>query len=238
MEAALRRQKVKERMERNFKTKIQQLNEQKLLRKEFKQKIQPPAKPKFIELEENFQKQEEEAKEKRKRILGMIKQISKPMNFAQLQEHTIKQDKIQEEFRDRRDKERAAMQLPKMSNYKSKFYQRINEQEQVRKEMEEAKEELKQLMADKKVNYAKYVQECHMPSVSFTKQKQMENLIDRLKHPVRDSTKVSPGSAMLTYSASSYLNRSSTQVMDTVKPPKPRSITAYRSSRSNASSPN
>ena len=59
----------------------------------------------------------------------MIKQISKPMNFAQLQEHTIKQDKIQEEFRDRRDKERAAMQLPKMSNYKSKFYQRINEQE-------------------------------------------------------------------------------------------------------------
>jgi len=37
--------------------------------------------------------------------------------------------------------------------------------------MEEAKEELKQLMADKKINYAKYVQECHKPSVSFTKQK-------------------------------------------------------------------
>lgn len=44
-----------------------------MLRREFKIKIQPPAKPKFIEIEENFQKQENEAQEKRKRILGMIK---------------------------------------------------------------------------------------------------------------------------------------------------------------------
>jgi|688.fasta_scaffold208582_1 hypothetical protein len=56
-----------------------------------------------------------------------------------------------------------------MSNYKSKFYLRIHEQQLVRKEMEEAKEELKQLMLDKKQNYAKYVQECHLPNVSFNK---------------------------------------------------------------------
>ena len=56
-----------------------------------------------------------------------------------------------------------------ISNYKSKFYLRIHEQQLVRKEMEEAKEELKQLILDKKQNYAKYVQECHLPNVSFNK---------------------------------------------------------------------
>jgi len=39
----------------------------------------------------------------------------------------------------------------------------------VRKEMEEAKAELKALLQDKKANYAKYVTDVHKPAVSFSK---------------------------------------------------------------------
>lgn len=58
--------------------------------------------------------------------------------------------------------------------------------------MEEAKAELKDLLAEKKNNYAQYVREMHVPSVSFKKQQEMKNLKDRLKHPVRESHRVSP----------------------------------------------
>lgn len=70
--------------------------------------------------------------------------------------------------------------------------------------MEEAKAELKALLKDKKNNYAQYVKEVHVPSVSFKKQQEMKNLKDRLKHPVRESQRVSPGAAMF------MLNRSNT----------------------------
>ena len=71
--------------------------------------------------------------------------------------------------------------------YRSKFYLRNLEQEQTRKEMEEAKSELKQLLHDKKKSYARYVQDVHRPSTSYNKTKELENMIERIKHPVRSS---------------------------------------------------
>jgi hypothetical protein len=69
--------------------------------------------------------------------------------------------------------------------YKSKFYMRNLEQMQLKREMEEAKAEIKDLLTEKKLNYAQYVRDVHVPSVSFKKQQEMKNLKDRLKHPVR-----------------------------------------------------
>ena len=51
--------------------------------------------------------------------------------------------------------------------------------------MEEAKNELKQLMIEKKNSYARYVSDVHKPTPSLFKSKELENLRDRLKHPVR-----------------------------------------------------
>ena len=51
--------------------------------------------------------------------------------------------------------------------------------------MEEARAELKALLQDKKANYAKYVKDVHTPVVCFTKRVEMQNLMERLKHPVR-----------------------------------------------------
>lgn len=58
---------------------------------------------------------------------------------------------------------------PTKTHYKSKFYLRSIQQDQVRKEMEEAKAELKALLQDKKANYAKYVHDIHKPAISFSK---------------------------------------------------------------------
>ena len=84
-----------------------------------------------------------------------------------------------------------AEEAPKQ--YKSKFYKRTLEQLQYRKEMEEAKAELKLEMMERKLNYAKYVKEMHAPLVSEVKQQEMNDLRRSLKHPVRPSNRVSPG---------------------------------------------
>jgi hypothetical protein len=57
----------------------------------------------------------------------------------------------------------------------------------VRKENEEARAELKEILAEKKQNYAQYVREVHLPSVSLRKQQEMKDLKERLRHPVRQS---------------------------------------------------
>jgi hypothetical protein len=48
-----------------------------------------------------------------------------------------------------------------------------------------AQAEFLPLKKDKKANYAKYVKDVHTPVVSFTKRVEMQNLMERLKHPVR-----------------------------------------------------
>lgn len=69
--------------------------------------------------------------------------------------------------------------------YRSKFYQRNLEQEQTRREMEEAKKELKQLLFEKKKSYSRYVADIHKPNPSSLKSMELKNLKERLKHPVR-----------------------------------------------------
>ena len=78
----------------------------------------------------------------------------------------------------------------------------------MRKEMEEAKEELKALLIEKKTNYAQYVKDVHVPNVSWTKQKELENLMQRIKHPVRESVSNAPGKHVICYKSASNLNRS------------------------------
>ena len=62
--------------------------------------------------------------------------------------------------------------------------------------MEEAKKELKQLLFEKKKSYSRYVADIHKPNASTMKAKELENLRDRLHHPVRQSQRVSPGTIL------------------------------------------
>ena len=62
--------------------------------------------------------------------------------------------------------------------------------------MDEAKKELKQLLFEKKRSYAKYVGDVHKPMPSLIKSKEIENLRERLRHPVRQSNRVTPGTSL------------------------------------------
>ena len=62
--------------------------------------------------------------------------------------------------------------------------------------MEEAKQELKQLLFEKKKSYSRFVQDYHKPSISVIKSKELENLKEGLHHPVRQGQHVSPGTVL------------------------------------------
>ena len=62
--------------------------------------------------------------------------------------------------------------------------------------MEEAKKELKQLLFEKKKSYSRYVGDVHRPNISKIKAKELENLKERLHHPIRMTQKVSPGTSL------------------------------------------
>ena len=59
--------------------------------------------------------------------------------------------------------------------------------------MNEAKEELKQLLDLKKRNYAKYVKQVHEPHRSEKKAQELQLLKEKIHHPVRKSKRISPG---------------------------------------------
>ena len=85
MEAKLRRSSAEERMQTNLQLKKQQHDELIRKTKEFKQKMRQ--KPLYRELEESYQKREQEAQDKKRKILQQIKRINQPINFEELVEH-------------------------------------------------------------------------------------------------------------------------------------------------------
>jgi len=48
-------------------------------------------------------------------------------------------------------------------------------------------------MLARRVNYAKYVKQVHLPSKSMKKEREMQSLISTLKHPVKQAVKFQPG---------------------------------------------
>ena len=69
MEAAVRRQKAKERMEASFKRRQDYEQQFKQVHEEFVTRVRPYLKPKFVELEEKFKRQEEEEANQKKKLL-------------------------------------------------------------------------------------------------------------------------------------------------------------------------
>ena len=116
-------------------------------------------------LEESFEKEMEEEERVRRKKLDMIKLAKRPIDMNKLNEHAMKHDQFiaQMQYKRQADMNRSMVSAATSftPKYRSKFYQRNLEQEQRRKEMEEAKQELKQLLFDKKKSYSRYVADVH-----------------------------------------------------------------------------
>lgn len=65
--------------------------------------------------------------------------------------------------------------------------------ELIEKEEKQQEKEQKQLLIDKKENYARYVKEMHFPHRSPRKIKELDRLVTTLHHPVKSQMKFSPG---------------------------------------------
>jgi hypothetical protein len=79
------------------------------------------------------------------------------------------------------------------NKFRTKTYEEVALIDLQHKEEEETKEEMKKLLIEKKESYAKYVREMHLPPKSVNKEKELQDLIHSLKHPVRHGTKHKPG---------------------------------------------
>lgn len=153
-------------------------------------------------LEESFDKVQQEEERVRKKKLDGIRAAKRPIDINKLNEFALKHDQfiLQMQYKkatsDVGNKSMVSAPTSYTPKYRSKFYQRNLEQEQTRREMEEAKKELKQLLFEKKKSYSRYVGDVHRPNPSQIKSKELENLRDRLHHPIRESVRVSPGTSL------------------------------------------
>lgn len=59
--------------------------------------------------------------------------------------------------------------------------------------------EEKKQMLNRRVNYAKYVKQVHLPPKSDKKAYELQHLISGLKHPVKVSSKANPGGKLDEY---------------------------------------
>jgi len=52
------------------------------------------------------------------------------------------------------------------------------------------------LLIEKKDSYARYVREMHQPAISKKKEEELRFLKEAIRHPVRKTTKFSPGQSL------------------------------------------
>lgn len=72
-----------------------------------------------------------------------------------------------------------------MDKFKTKTYQEVALLDLQQQEEQETREEMKKLLKEKKESYARYVREMHLPPKSRTKERELQELISSIKHPVK-----------------------------------------------------
>ena len=66
---------------------------------------------------------------------------------------------------------------------------------------------MKKLLIEKKESYARYVREMHLPPRNKGKEQELQDMIQSLKHPVRDSRKYPPGTDILSIKRARSMSR-------------------------------
>eukprot|EP00347_Sterkiella_histriomuscorum_P021530 403333656 len=160
-----------------------------------------PSLPLYIEMEQKFKLSiESEELKKRKMILQQIRQFKKPIQREEFEEHQQKYDDEKERLLEEKQKLRQQRMLEQerqmstdLEKLQTKTYQEVALIDLQKKEEEETKEEMKKLLIEKKESYARYVREMHLPPKNKAKEQELQEMITALKHPVRSSRKIPPG---------------------------------------------
>ena len=200
-----RRMKEKEMKRVIIKQRLEKREQDKLKQKELLNKTRTtiikrlPKVPLYMKLQKKFHEDYEVPElQKRKEELKKIREMrGKPLDESELKEHKKRYDSIVRQRMAELEEER----MRKVANadydpnkYKTRLHQQINTEDAVKRREYMEKLKHKKLLAQKKMSYGDFVSQVHKPAMSMKKKVEMENLIDKLKHPIKETHKV-PNSA-------------------------------------------
>eukprot|EP00347_Sterkiella_histriomuscorum_P010028 403338967 len=175
-------QKIKERQEQR------QLSQQRMVFETKKLGKKPKM---YQEIERKFtEEQMIQIEKERVEKLKEIKDVHKPINKDDIENHSRKYEDLmrqkKEELRKKRGFETQYESTDKLGkNYKSKFYEDIMNNEKEQKEQLTREKVERKKMQDKVGSYAKYVKEMYWPQVSEQKRMELESVKENLRHPIR-----------------------------------------------------
>lgn len=157
----------------------------------------------YKEWEEKYQRSvESESLNKRKQALELIRQMKRPISKEELEEHMYKYEDEREKLLEmkRQQREEKMMEIGyDVDRYRTKTYEEVALYDLQMREEKDTKEEMKRLLIEKKENYARYVKEMHLPLKSQRKERELIQLKEGLKHPVREAKKYPPGDKLEGY---------------------------------------
>ena len=112
-------------------------------------KVNPPLKPKYREIEEQFSKCESEFIATKKHRYKLKRQSQQP-SLTNVLEHLQKQNQIQDELRNQRQILLSHQRsTPVIQSYKSKYYISNIHEQNLKREIDQARVELKSLLIEK-----------------------------------------------------------------------------------------
>jgi len=155
--------------------------------------------PLYLKLEKNFHENVEMPDlKKRKEQLKKIREMKgKPLDHNEIVEHEQKYESAVKqrmaELEQKRRNQYADIEYDP-SKYKTRINQRLLIEDMNRKQENEEKELLRKQLAEKKIVYGEFVNKMHKPVISLKKKVQMESLVEKSKHPIKESKKI-PSSA-------------------------------------------
>ena len=135
---------------------------------------------------------------KRKEKLQEIRNMKgKPIHKDDLKEH----ERHYESIVRRRMAELEEERMRKYSNldydpskYKTKTNEKVFLEDEVKKKEQLQRLNEKRMLSEKKMSYGEFVNKVHRPVISIKKKQEMDHLIEKSKHPIKESKKV-PSSA-------------------------------------------
>lgn len=189
MKEAEKKRRVEELLKKKEQRKRQLDEIREIGEKEFKEVIS--TKPLYMKIEENYEEQVLMPElEKKKAELARKREFLQPIKRTEIIEHMKKYQEASMESQLRREYQAKTKAIEFKYNsstgvIKSRFTDRVLEEEKKKKEEQEKIEHEKEVLIEKKKKYAKIVKEMFAPSIDEFKKNEMLLIQERLKNPVR-----------------------------------------------------
>lgn len=133
----------------------------------------------------------------RNKLKEIRKLKGKPFHKIEILEHEKRYESVMRQ----RMAELKETRMRKVANvdydprkYQNKMNQKVFREDEIKRKEQLQRLNQKRLLAEKKMSYGAFVNQVHKPIISAKKVQEMENNMDKLKHPIKESRKI-PSSA-------------------------------------------